>query len=149
MGGEILAVLWAYRTTKRVPTRETPFSLAYGTEAIIPVDISMSTLRVERVVLDQNDTQLHQMLDHSEERRQQTQIRIAAYQQQIQAAHHKVKPRKFQVGDLVLKRVIQSTRQNDYEKLRPNWEGPYIITTRGGNSSYTLADQGRNQLNKQ
>ena len=59
MGGEILVVLWAYRTTQRVPTRETPFSLAYGTEAIIPVDISMPTLRVERVVLDQNDTQLH------------------------------------------------------------------------------------------
>jgi len=37
-------VLWAYRTTKRVPTGEAPFSLAYRTEAIIPVDISMPTL---------------------------------------------------------------------------------------------------------
>ena len=37
-------VLWAYRITKRIPTSETPFSMSYGTETIIPVNISMSTL---------------------------------------------------------------------------------------------------------
>jgi len=36
--------------------------------------------RVEGVVLDQNDDLLHLILDHSEERRQQTQIHIASYQ---------------------------------------------------------------------
>jgi len=61
-------VLWAHKTTKRVPIGETPFSLAYGTKAITPVDISMPTLRVERVVQEQNNAQLHLMLDHSEER---------------------------------------------------------------------------------
>jgi len=118
-------VLWAYRTTKCVPTDETPFSLAYGMEAIIPVDINMPTFRVEGVVQNQ-------MIPYSEERRQPVQIHIAAYQQQIQAAHHKkVKSQKFQVRDLVLKRMIQSTRQKDQKKLEPNWEGPYIIVTRG------------------
>ena len=113
-------VLWAYRITKCVPTVETPFSLAYETEAFIPVDISMPTLRIG-VVPDQNNTLLHLIMGHSEERRQQAQIRIAAYQQQIRAAHHKkVNPREFQVGDLVLKCVIQSTRQKDYRKLGPN-----------------------------
>ena len=78
-------------TTKYVPTGETPFSLA-----IISVDISMPTLRVEEVVQDQNNFLLYLMLDHSEKRRQHTQIYIAAYQQQIKAAHHKkVKPREF------------------------------------------------------
>jgi len=72
-------VLWAYRTTKRVPTGETPFSLAYRIESIISVDISMSTLRVERVAQDKNDAILRLMLDHSEERRQQAQICITAY----------------------------------------------------------------------
>jgi len=55
-----------------------------------------------------------------------------------------VRPKKFLVGDLVLRRVIQSTRQKDHEKLGPSWEGPYIIIAREGNRSYTLADQGRN-----
>jgi len=48
-------MLWAYRTTKRIPTGVTPFSLAYGTEAIIPVDVNMPTLRKEGVDRDQND----------------------------------------------------------------------------------------------
>ena len=60
-------VLLAYKTTKRVPIGETSFSLAYGTEAIIPVDISMPTFRVEGVVSDHNDTLLRLMLAHSEE----------------------------------------------------------------------------------
>ena len=68
----------------------------YGTEVIIPVDICMPTLRVEGVVPDQNDTLLHLMLDHSEERHQQAQFSIIAYQQQIRVAHHeKVRPREF------------------------------------------------------
>ena len=71
------------------------------------------------------------------------------YQQQIPAAHYKkVKSREFQVGDLVLKRVIQTTWQKDQRKLRPNWEGPYIIIAWGGKESYTLVDQNGNQLKK-
>jgi len=54
---KLFGVLWAYMTNKRVLTGETPFSLAYGMEAIIPVDISMPTLR-EGVVPDQNDALL-------------------------------------------------------------------------------------------
>ena len=33
---ELPNVLWAYRTTARIPTRETPFWVTYGTEAVIP-----------------------------------------------------------------------------------------------------------------
>jgi len=33
------------RLTKRIPTSKTPFSLAYGTEVIIPIDICMPMLR--------------------------------------------------------------------------------------------------------
>ena len=107
----------------------------------------MPTLRVEGVVLDQNNTLLHLMLDHSEERHQHAQIRITTYQQQIRAAHpKKVRSREFLVGDLVLTCVIQSTQQKDHRKLEPNWECPYIITARGGNRSYALADQEGNQL---
>jgi len=42
---KLLGVLWAYRTTKQVLTEETPFSLAYGTKSIIPIDISTLTDR--------------------------------------------------------------------------------------------------------
>ena len=36
---ELLPILWAYRTTSRVTTGATPFMLAYGTEAVVPVEI--------------------------------------------------------------------------------------------------------------
>jgi hypothetical protein len=35
----VLEVLWSYRITRRTPTGETPFSLTYGTEAVIPAEV--------------------------------------------------------------------------------------------------------------
>ena len=32
-------VLWAYRTTQKSSTQETPFALAFGTEAVAPVEV--------------------------------------------------------------------------------------------------------------
>ena len=37
--------LWAYRTTHKTATRHTPFSLAYGSEAMIPVEIEVPSHR--------------------------------------------------------------------------------------------------------
>ncbi|KAL0455179.1 UNVERIFIED_CONTAM: hypothetical protein Slati_0857100 [Sesamum latifolium] len=42
---ELTNVLWAYRTTPRGSTGETPFSLVYGTEAIIPAELGMPSHR--------------------------------------------------------------------------------------------------------
>ena len=42
---ELPYVLWAYRTTTRTSTGETPFSLAYGAEAMIPVEVGMPSYR--------------------------------------------------------------------------------------------------------
>ena len=38
-------MFWAYRTTAKTPTKETPFKLTFGTEAIILVEIGLTTLR--------------------------------------------------------------------------------------------------------
>ena len=44
---ELQNVLWAYRTTTRVPTRETPFRLTFGTKAVIPVEVEPTSYRVK------------------------------------------------------------------------------------------------------
>ncbi|CAL2227727.1 unnamed protein product [Prunus armeniaca] len=44
---ELPGVLWAYRTTKRRSTDETPFSLTYGTEAIIPPHVTVPSIGIE------------------------------------------------------------------------------------------------------
>ena len=38
--------LWAYRTSFRTSTRATAYSLVYGMEAVLPVEIKMGSLRV-------------------------------------------------------------------------------------------------------
>ena len=43
---QLYEALWAYRTTFKVTTQNTPFTLVYGTEAIFPVEKKIPTLRV-------------------------------------------------------------------------------------------------------
>ena len=43
---ELLNVLWAYQTTPRRSTGVTPFSMRYGVEAVIPIEIGLSSMRV-------------------------------------------------------------------------------------------------------
>ena len=44
---ELPNVLWAYRTTIRVPIGETPFRLTFGTEAVILVEVGLTSLQVK------------------------------------------------------------------------------------------------------
>ena len=43
---ELPGVLWAYRITVRTPIGETPFKLAYGSEAVIPAEVHVAKNRV-------------------------------------------------------------------------------------------------------
>ena len=52
---ELPSVLWAYRTTARTPTRETPFRLAYGTDVVIPAEIGLTSYRVQNYMEDKNE----------------------------------------------------------------------------------------------
>ena len=38
--------LWEYRTSKRTTTGATPYSLVYGDEAVIPLEIEIPSLRI-------------------------------------------------------------------------------------------------------
>jgi len=45
---ELPGVLWTYRTTVRTPTGETPFKLAYGSEAVVPASGQLQGDEVSR-----------------------------------------------------------------------------------------------------
>ncbi|GKB77443.1 reverse transcriptase domain-containing protein [Tanacetum coccineum] len=74
---ELYHVLWAHRTMIKSRNGDTPFSLIYGTEAVILAEIGMATLRTTKVDLVQNNEALEINLDLLEERREQTAIREA------------------------------------------------------------------------
>ena len=68
---ELPSVLWAYRTTTRTPIEETSFNLTYGTEAVIPVKIGVTSLRKEFFSKHSSDDQLKLNLDFFDEVRDQ------------------------------------------------------------------------------
>ena len=76
---ELPSVLWAYRTIARTPTGETPFNLTYDTEAIIPIEIGLTSLRKEFFDKHSNDDQLKLNLDCFDEVRDQASQRMAKY----------------------------------------------------------------------
>lgn len=43
---ELPKVLWAYRTTSKTVTGETPFALTYGSKAVLPIEVEAGSLRM-------------------------------------------------------------------------------------------------------
>ena len=125
---ELPGVLWAYKTTVRTPTGETPFNLAYRSEAVIPAEVHMASHRVVKYQDENNEEQLRLNLDLIDEVRTNAEQRIARYKNLMARQYDAmVKPRRFNTGDHVLKRVSLATRNLAHGKLGPNWEGPYKV----------------------
>ncbi|KAL0405074.1 UNVERIFIED_CONTAM: Polyprotein P3 [Sesamum radiatum] len=122
---ELPGVLWAYRTTPRSATGETPFCLVYGTEAIIPAEIGEETQRVTQYDAEKNKGEREFDLVVIEEKRDAAYARILHHKELMMRSYNrKIKPRCFQVGDLVLKKVEVSKHVG---KLDPGWEGPFKV----------------------
>jgi hypothetical protein len=91
-------VLWAYRTTRRTPTEETLYALAFGTEAIIPAELGSGSLKVESYKAESNNEGLKLHLDLLQEKCDHAQITLSAYQERMaRYFNRKVKPRSFKV----------------------------------------------------
>ncbi|GJX72690.1 reverse transcriptase domain-containing protein [Tanacetum coccineum] len=74
---ELPHVLWAHRMTIKSSHGDTPFSLTYGTEAVIHAEIGMPTYRTTAVDAIYNDEELRLNLDLLEERRERAAIHEA------------------------------------------------------------------------
>uniref|UniRef100_A0A2N9GP39 Uncharacterized protein n=1 Tax=Fagus sylvatica TaxID=28930 RepID=A0A2N9GP39_FAGSY len=136
---ELPNVLWAYRTTARTPTGETPFRLTYGTEAVIPVEIGLTTWRTNNYDEEINDFELRSNLDLVDEVRDQAEARTKIYQQRMARYYdRRVKHREFKVGDLVLRKVTLATKDPTQGKLGPTWEGPYRVVKFHRRGTYHL-----------
>ena len=102
-------MLWAYRTTTRSTIGETPFSLAYGCEAMVSIEIGAGSLQRENYNLEQNETLQRHKLDFIEEKWCDSQLRVVVYQRCItRYFNSKVKIKRFELGDLILRKVMHS-----------------------------------------
>ncbi|KAL0345587.1 UNVERIFIED_CONTAM: hypothetical protein Sradi_4390000 [Sesamum radiatum] len=124
--------------TPRGPMGESPFTLVYGTEAIIPVELGVPSHQVVHFSKDHNNELLKENLVLMEELREKAFIRVQRYKSiMINAYNRRIKARSFQVGDLVLRRVDALKPMG---KLDPTWEGPYKITNVIWRGAYRFED---------
>ena len=138
---ELPHVLWMYRATPRRSTRETPFSLTYGAEAIIPLETGFPMTRTSSFNPKDNDEQLARNLDLIEEKRADAMVQLAYYQQKLKQGYDaNVKLRHLTFGNLVLRKVVGTAKNPAWGKLWPNWEGPYRITSKASIRAYFLED---------
>ena len=125
---QLPTILWAYRTTSRVSTGETPFNLVYGAEAVVPVEIGIGSPRIEKFNEETNQEALRENLDLIDEKREHACMRLEAYHRKVaQYYNSRVKNRPMCIGDLVLRKSAITNALKDEGKLRANWEGPYRI----------------------
>ncbi|KAJ9536516.1 hypothetical protein OSB04_un000310 [Centaurea solstitialis] len=136
---ELPSVLWANRTTPRTSTGQTPFSLVYGCEAVLPIESQLPIARHR--TMDQNVINLYYDLDALEELREKAFQKMALQKAMVERHfNRKVKAKIFQVGDYVLRQVFQNTQELNAGKLSIKWEGPYIISKIIGNGAYKLTN---------
>ena len=115
--------------------------MVYGSEAILPTEIAVETLRIQEYEPGRNHERRAHELTFLESTRGEALGRTKEYQQQMAKAFNKnVKHRLLQVGDLVLRRA---DILKPLGKLDPKWEGPYRVITARANGSHKLEEIGR------
>jgi len=139
---ELPAVLWSLRTTPSRATGCTPFFLAYGAEAVLPTELEYGSPRVRVYNSERQMTDAELANDLLDEAREAIVVTSAKYQQDLRRYHDRqVRSRSLNVGDLVLRRVMDTRGKH---KLTPPWEGPYIIAKVLRPGSYKLKDSDGN-----
>ena len=101
--------------------------------------MGLASYRVENYDEDKNEEVMRLQLDLVDEVRIAAEQRLAQYQN-LMAKHYNsnVKHRDFQVGDLLLWKVMGATIDRSQGKLGPNWEGPYRIVSWQRKGTYHL-----------
>ncbi|XP_076919660.1 uncharacterized protein LOC143580553 [Bidens hawaiensis] len=122
---ELPHVLWALRTQKKTINSETPFSLTYGTEAMILAEIGVPSART--LSADNIEEELRMNLNLLEERRELELIREHNYKRQLQNYYDsRVQKCNSDAEDFIF-RNNEASGQEPSSKLAPTWEDSYKV----------------------
>ncbi|KAK2416527.1 hypothetical protein QL285_038916 [Trifolium repens] len=122
--------------TPQSSTEETPFTMVYGADAMIPAEINPPSWRRETTTAQENNEALQENLDLIQEVRDKAHFREFVTKQRAGRRYNtRIIPRKFKEGDLVLKRPRGKDKGG---KLAANWEGPFRINEVFEGGAYRL-----------
>ena len=94
-----------------------------------------------------NSDSIREEIDLSNEAREIAHIREKALKQRVTKRYNSiVVPRKFEEGDMVLRRANIEPPAPDQGKLAVNWEGPYKIIEVLGKMAYKLSTLSRSEV---
>ena len=94
-------IVWAYHTTPQSTTGE-PFSLVYGSDAMIPVEIQENSSRFQNFMVKESNKERKVNLDLLDEAR----IKAEVLKRRVEYKYSsKLRPRQFQVVDLVMQKA--------------------------------------------
>ncbi|KAM2597296.1 hypothetical protein TB2_041632 [Malus domestica] len=138
--------LWAYRTSPRSATATTPYALTYGHDAMLPVELSINSLRlIEQSSLfsaEYNQSMRQELEDLEEARLDAYNLLVAQKQIAEWAYNQKVRQKTFGEGDLVWQTVLPvGIKDPRFGKWSSNWEGPFIVHKVYGKGVYHLKDR--------
>ena len=139
---ELDSVLWGLRTTPNRTTGFTPFFMVYGAEAVLPCDIIHDSPCVRMYEEREAELDRRDSLDILEEEHNVAKARSAFYQHQAQRYQStEVRAKTYNVGELVLRLPDKKK-----DKLKPKWEGPFIIYQVPTGGAYRLRNASDNRL---
>ncbi|KAM1092146.1 hypothetical protein FF1_019566 [Malus domestica] len=136
--------LWAYRTSKRAGTGTTPYALTFGQDAVLPMEINVSSVRIQNQFGLHSEEYIEAMCQGIEDldvARIEALNQIQEGKKAVARAYNKkVKMKSFKEGDLFWKTVIPLGAQlRGFGKWSPTWEGHFIVSRVLDRGRYYLA----------
>jgi hypothetical protein len=135
---ELPSVSWALRANINRETRDTPFNLVYGANAVLPPEIYLQSARVAHFN-EENQAEARELdLNLLEERRNTTLANVRKYQQSLKKYYNKsAVQRELNIRDLLLKKDIHT---RDKHKFSSPCKGPFIVVDFATPGAYVLAE---------
>ncbi|GAA0161345.1 hypothetical protein LIER_17681 [Lithospermum erythrorhizon] len=119
---ELPTVLWSLCSTPNQAIRETPFSVVYGTNAVLSAEVGLPTYRQAGFDEKKNENRLKEQMNFTDELRDEALYKILKYKRLLARSYNRrVKNRQFVIGDLVL-RLFSASHPQDQNKLSLKWE---------------------------
>ena len=81
---EVPRIVWAYHTTPQSSTTETPFSLVYGSDAMIPVEIHESSPHFLSFMAEESNEERKVNLDLLDEAKEEARIKAKAVKRKME-----------------------------------------------------------------